>query len=85
MLLSSLIETLGGVAAVARACGVTTQAVSNWKAAGAAPAHHHVRLWVMATRAGHPWAPPGADGMRLVLPAEAAPAPMAPTPMESAA
>jgi len=67
MSLSSTIDALGGTAAVARACGVTTQAVTNWRAAGQAPARHAIRLWSMARRAGLPWRPPGTEGCDLVV------------------
>jgi transcriptional regulator with XRE-family HTH domain len=68
--LADCIEGLGGTAAVARACGVSVQAVSNWKASGAVPGRQAMRLWAMAKRAGLPWWPEGMEGFDLVLPAE---------------
>jgi transcriptional regulator with XRE-family HTH domain len=68
--LADCIERLGGTAAVARACGVSVQAVSNWKPAGAVPPRHAMRLWAMAKRAGLPWWPDGMEGFDLVLPEE---------------
>ena len=67
MSLSECIEALGGTAAVARACGVSVQAVSNWRAAGVPPTRHAIRLWAMARRAGLPWRPPGTEGCELVV------------------
>jgi hypothetical protein len=68
--LAECIKALGGTAAVARACRVSVQAVTNWKAAGAVPGRHAMRLWVMARRAGLPWWPEGMQGFDLVLPKE---------------
>jgi hypothetical protein len=68
--LAECINALGGTTAVARACGVSTQAVTNWKAAGAVPGRHAMRLWAMARRAGLPWWPEGMQGFDLVLPEE---------------
>ena len=70
MNVSDLIDGLGGVVALARACGVTAQAVSNWKAEAQVPARHTILVWTMAKRAGLPWRPPGCDGLDLVLPDE---------------
>lgn len=67
--LDQLIEQLGGSAAVAKACGVGVSAVSNWVARGGVAAEHRVTLWRLATEAGIDWTPPGAEGLRLVLPA----------------
>jgi hypothetical protein len=68
--LAECIEALGGTTAVARACGVSVPAVCAWKAAGAPPGRHAMRLWAMAKRAGLPWWPQGMDGFDLVLPEE---------------
>lgn len=66
--LDQLIEQLGGSATVARECGVGVSAVSNWVARGGVAAQHRVTLWRRATEAGIDWTPPGAEGLRLVLP-----------------
>jgi hypothetical protein len=67
MSLSDCIDALGGTAAVARACRVSNTAVSNWRAAGAVPARHAIRVWAMARRAGLTWRPPGTEGCDLVV------------------
>ncbi|MGX9966089.1 hypothetical protein ACVFYP_22375 [Roseomonas sp. F4] len=67
-----LIVALGGNKAVAGRCRVTSGAVSNWIAADAVPAEHHLTLWDMALAAEVEWTPPGAGGLRERL---AAPAP----------
>jgi hypothetical protein len=68
-----LISALGGSTRVAAACGVQPTAVSNWVARGAVAAEHRVRVWRLATEAGLDWTPPGAEGLRLVVCAGAAP------------
>jgi hypothetical protein len=73
--LEQLIERLGGTAAVARACGVGTSAVSNWVARGGVAAEHRLTVWRLATEAGVEWTPPGAEGLRLVVPPRRAKAP----------
>lgn len=72
MEVSELIVKLGGPTKVARALGITPPAVSNWSADGRVPPIHDVRLWRMATEAGLDWAPPGAEGLALVVKAEVA-------------
>lgn len=69
MNVSDLIAKLGGPAKVGRDRRVSTAAVSNWSAANKVPAEHQLALWRMATEAGIDWTPPGAEGLRLVLPA----------------
>lgn len=69
--LSGCIDALGGTAAVARAFGVSVQAVSNWKAAGVVPPRHALRLWAMARRAELPWRPEGTEGCDLLVAEEA--------------
>lgn len=69
--LSECIDTLGGTAAVAHACGLARTAVSNWKAAGKVPPRHTIALWAMAKRAGVAWQPPGTEGLDLVVVADA--------------
>jgi hypothetical protein len=66
-----LIRALGGAGKVAAECGVGLSAVSNWTVRGI-PAEHHLTIWRMAAAAGLAWAPPGMDGVELVLPAPAA-------------
>lgn len=66
-----LVDGLGGPTAVARLCGVTPPAVTNWLKRGQIPAEHHVALWAAAQETGLDWAPPGGAGFRLV-PREAA-------------
>ena len=72
MKVRDLIRGLGGGAAVARARGVSTAAVSHWVVADEVPPAHHVALWRMALEAGLAWTPPGAETIRaqLVQPAE---------------
>ena len=79
MPLSDLISALGGPLAVGAECGVGASAVSNWVARGSVAAEHRVTVWRMATKAGLNWAPPGCEGLRLLLPAAA------PTASEAAA
>ena len=59
MLMSKL-----GRKAVATACGVRQNAVSNWLARGEIPAEHLNTVWQMALDAGLDWTPPGAEGLR---------------------
>lgn len=40
-----LIDALGGTAATSRLCGVTMQAVSNWRAEGFIPERHHLVIY----------------------------------------
>lgn len=47
-----VIDSLGGTAEVSRHCGVTMQAVSNWRADGAIPERHHYRLFRLAEERG---------------------------------
>lgn len=70
--IAEAIEAVGGASAVARACGVTVQAVCNWKCAGI-PARHRLTLWRMAKERGLDWRPPGAEGLDLVILAATAP------------
>lgn len=68
----ALISALGGPAKVARALGITTQAVSNWTATNRVPQEREVAVWRMAAEAGLPWTPPGAEGLALVVKEQAA-------------
>jgi hypothetical protein len=61
-----LIRQLGGPGSVARACGVSAPAVSNWIARDGIPVERHIPLWRLALQLGVEWTPPGADGCRLV-------------------
>ncbi len=61
-----LVRALGGGKAVAQACGVTPQAVSNWVAADRIPSQHHAAIWRLAQAKGVPWTPPGFEGVRLL-------------------
>ncbi|NKC33478.1 helix-turn-helix domain-containing protein [Falsiroseomonas selenitidurans] len=62
-----LVVGLGGNKAVGERCGVSQAAVSNWIAADAIPAEHHLVLWEMALAAKVEWTPPGAEGLRDML------------------
>lgn len=63
MTLEALLDKLGRKA-VATACGVRQNAVSNWLARGEIPAEHLNTVWQMALDAGLDWTPPGAEGLR---------------------
>jgi hypothetical protein len=62
-----LIVQLGGNKEVARACAVSSQAVTAWISSDSIPREHHVTLWAMALAAGVDWEPPGADAIRARL------------------
>lgn len=61
--LATLMAKLGRKA-VAAACGVRQNAVSNWLSRGELPAEHRLTLWQMALDAGLDWTPPGAEALR---------------------
>lgn len=69
MELSSLLSTLGRKA-VATACDVKPNAVTNWIARGEVPAEHRLTMWQMALDAGLDWTPPGAEALREKLRAQ---------------
>lgn len=77
MRVKTLIVELGGNKPVAERCRVSSAAVSNWIAANAVPAEHHITLWDMALAAGVAWEPPRADDIRKRLGAPPVPAPTA--------
>lgn len=60
----ALIVALGGNGQVARALGVSSQAISQWISAGAIPAAQQIPLWSLASEAGLDWTPPGAEALR---------------------
>lgn len=60
-----LVAGLGGPAAVGKRFGISPQAVCGWYDKGV-PARYFIPLWRMASAAGLPWRPPGAEGLLLV-------------------
>lgn len=67
MQIKLLIVSLGGNGSVARRCGVTSAAVSNWIGQNAIPREHHLAIWQMALDAGLDWTPPEAEAIRARL------------------
>jgi hypothetical protein len=67
--LSSLLAKLGR-RAVAAACQVKPNAVTNWIARGDVPAEHRMTVWQLALDAGLDWTPPGAEALREKLRAQ---------------
>lgn len=63
MELGTLFTKLGRKA-IAAACNVRQNAVSNWLARGEIPAEHRLTVWQMALDAGLDWTPPGAEALR---------------------
>lgn len=61
-----LMRALGGPTRVARACGVSVQAIGDWQMRGVVPARHWIVLWRMALAAGLDWCPPGAEDLTIV-------------------
>lgn len=78
-----LIESLGGITAVARQLGVEPNRVNNWRRRGV-PADQHIALWRMALAAGLDWEPPGAAELRPLLAAQMCPPAETQPPREAA-
>lgn len=65
--IGELIRQVGGATRVARQCGVSPAAVSNWIMRGSIAAEHRITVWRLATEADVDWAPPAAHGLRLEI------------------
>jgi hypothetical protein len=61
-----LVRALGGPAHVARVCGVSATAISNWQVANAVPPRHWLTIWRLAKARGLDWRPPGAEDLDIV-------------------
>lgn len=59
-----VLTALGGPAVVARHCGVSAQAVCNWRRLGVPPARH-AKLFELAQAAGIDWRPRGFERLAL--------------------
>jgi len=65
-----ILKSLGGASAVAKALGLSLQAVSNWSMRDAIASEHRVAIWRLAMAKNVEWAPPGAEGLVLASAAE---------------
>jgi len=55
---AELVRRFGGPTALARALGISPNAVSNWTAAGEVPERWHARLLALAVQRKVDWRPP---------------------------